>query len=145
MMLSVGADLLGGYSTDVLTRRYGHSIGRNGVAGGSLFVAGAFLILGTAVSNPVAAVILLSTALASANFLLGAAWGTCVDVSGSHAGVVSAFMNTAGQIGGFICPIVVGTIVQIYSSWSIPLYLTGGLYILGASCWLLIDSRKPIV
>ena len=54
-------------------------------------------------------------------------------------------MNTAGQIGGFLCPIIVGYIVQNYGSWNIPLYLTGGIYLTGAFAWLFIEPRKPIL
>lgn len=144
MLMSVFADLLGGLATDVLTRKYGLKAGRNGVAGGSLFCAGFLLIAGTMTANPVVAVILLSLALAAANFLLGAAWGTCVDISGSHTGVVSAVMNTSGQVGGVLCPIVAGFLVQNYGSWILPLVVTGTLYILGSVCWLFVEPARQI-
>ncbi len=145
MFLSVFADLLGGVTTDWAARRFGLRVGRCAVGGLSLLFAGTFLILGTWTANPYLAVALLSFALASANFLLGAAWGTCGDIAGSHAGAISGCMNTAGQIGGFLCPIIVGYIVQNYGSWNIPLYLTGGIYLTGAFAWLFIEPRKPIL
>jgi MFS transporter, ACS family, glucarate transporter len=145
MILSVFSDLLGGVSTDYLSRRYGLRVGRCLIGGLSLLFAGSFLIFGTWTDNPYMAVAMLSFALAAANFLLGAAWGASVDMAGSHAGAISACMNTAGQVGGFICPIVVGWIVQHYGSWSASLYLTGGLYLFGAFCWLFIEPRKQIL
>jgi nitrate/nitrite transporter NarK len=90
------------------------------------------------------AAILIAFAAAWSNFLLGASWGTCIDIGGNHSGVVSAAMNTAGQVGGFLSPIVLAWVLERFSSWSAPLYLTGALYLLGAVCWLWVDPTKPV-
>ena len=76
---------------------------------------------------------------------LGALWGTCIDIAGEHAGVVSACMNTAGQIGGVLSPVILALIVRNFSDWTAPLYLSGALYLAGALCWWFIDPRRPIV
>ncbi len=145
LLMSVLADFLGGITTDRLTARFGLRIGRSGVGAVSLFMASVLLISGTAIENALAAVVLISFALAFSNFLLGASWGACVDMAGSRAGVISACMNTAGQVGGFLSPIITAIIVERYGSWSAPLYLCGALYFIGALCWKLVDPRKPIV
>ena len=142
LTLSVLADLLGGITTDRLSKRYGLRVGRAAVGGGSLAAAGLFLIGGTFVSNAVLAAVLISLAGASSNFLLGAAWGTCIDIGGSRSGVLSAAMNTSGQVGAFISPLLVGYVVQNFANWNAPLYLTGALYLLGALCWLWIDPER---
>lgn len=144
LLMSVLADLLGGITTDRLTKRFGLRVGRCGVGGVSLLLASILLIAGTATDHAYLGVALISIALAFSNFLLGASWGTCVDIAGGHAGVVSAFMNTAGQIGGFLSPIVAALFVEKYGSWSAPLYVCGVLYFLGALCWWLVDPRRPI-
>lgn len=145
LLLSVLADFLGGVTTDRLTKRYGLRIGRCAVGGVSLLAASVLLVAGTASQNGLVAIALISLALAFSNFLLGASWGTCVDIAGSHAGVIGACMNTAGQIGGFLSPIVTALFVERYLSWSAPLYLCGILYFLGALCWWFIDPRQPIL
>ena len=145
LTLSAVADVLGGFTTDALTKRFGLRVGRCAVGGGSLTLAGLFMISGTFVANPIAAAVLLSLAAASSNFLLGAAWATCLDIAGPASGVVGAAMNTAGQVGGFLSPIVVASVVQYSGNWNSPLYVTGLLYLLGALCWLVIDPRKPIL
>jgi MFS family permease len=144
LLMSVLADLLGGITTDRLTKRFGLRIGRCGVGGVSLLLASILLIASTATPHAFLGVALISIALAFSNFLLGASWGTCVDIAGGHAGVVSACMNTAGQIGGFLSPIVTALFVEKYGSWSAPLYLCGALYFLGALCWWFVDPRRPI-
>jgi ACS family glucarate transporter-like MFS transporter len=144
LMMSAAADLFGGLTTDWVTKRFGLRAGRCGVGGVSLLFASVLLITGTATQQHILAVVLISLALASSNFLLGASWSACTDIAGAHAGVVSACMNTAGQIGGFLSPIVAALFVEKYGSWSAPLYVCGSLYFLGALCWWFVDPHQPI-
>lgn len=145
LVLSAVADLFGGLTTDWVTKRFGLRAGRCGVSSTCYVLAGVLLIAGTATHDNIIAVILISLALAASNFLLGASWSACSDIAGDHAGTVSAFMNTAGQVGGFLSPIVAALFVEKLGSWSAPLYLCGVLYFLGAVCWWFVDPRRPIM
>ena len=89
------------------------------------------------------AALLIAVAVGASMFTLGAAWSTCLDIGGSHAGVVSAAMNTSGQIGSILSPVVVVWLAS-WINWSAPLYLMGGLFLFGAVWWLVVDPRKPI-
>jgi MFS-type transporter involved in bile tolerance (Atg22 family) len=53
-------------------------------------------------------------------------------------------MNTSGQVGAILSPILVAAVVQRSSNWSAPLYLAGVLFLLGALCWLWVDPTKPV-
>jgi hypothetical protein len=53
-------------------------------------------------------------------------------------------MNSSGAVGGILSPIVLAYVVQHFSNWSAPLYVTGGLYLLGAACWFWIDPTDQI-
>ena len=143
LLLSVPADLFGGVLTDRLTRIYGLRIGRCAVGAGSLAAAGFFLFLGTKLPSAAASVF-LGVGAACSNFLLGAAWGSCSDIAEQHAGVLGATMNTAGQIGGVLCPIVFAWLTRNSGNWSVPLYLTAALYALGAISWYFIHPERTI-
>jgi MFS family permease len=144
LILSVAADLLGGLTTDAVSRRHGLRWGRCGVGGGSLAIAG-FAILGSAASqNPLLSALLIGIGGASSAFLLGASWGVCVDIAGRHAGVVTGCMNTAGQIGGTLSPIIVTLAFNHFKTWNAPLVLTGLLYLAGAACWVAVDPRERV-
>ena len=144
LILSVAADLLGGLTTDAVSRRHGLRWGRCGVGGGALAIAG-LAILGSAAShNPLISALLIGVAGASANFLLGASWGVCVDIAGKHAGVVTGCMNTAGQIGGTLSPIIVALAYNHFKTWSAPLILTGLLYLAGAASWAAVDPSDRV-
>jgi MFS family permease len=134
LLLSVVADLLGGLTTDHLTRRYGFRVGRCGVAGVSLAVASLSITAAAMLPHSVFAACLIALGAASSNFLLGASWGACVDLSGRNAGFVSAAMNTAGQIGGTLSPIVFAWITERWDSMY-ALGIIAVLYMMGAACW----------
>jgi len=144
LILSSAADLLGGITTDRAARRLGLRLGRITIGGGALVAAGAFTIAGALVASPVTAAVLIALGGGSSNFLLGAAWGSCVDIGGRRSGAVSAAMNTSGQVGAILSPILVAQVVQRFSAWNAPLYVTGVLFLLGALCWLWVDPTKPV-
>ena len=89
--------------------------------------------------------LLIALAGAADSFLLGAAWSTCLDIAGPHAGLVTGAMNTAGQIGAFLSPIILPYFLEKGAEdWATPLYIAGALYLAGAACWLFVDPRRPI-
>jgi sugar phosphate permease len=144
LVLSVVADLAGGLTTDWAVRRLGPRAGRAGVGIASNLMAGLGMILATFVVHPWVAAGGVALATAASMFVLGASWGTCQDVGGPHTAVVSATMNTAGQIGSLFCPIVVAWLVETYGDWNAAIRLIGVLFLLGALCWCFIDPRRPV-
>jgi nitrate/nitrite transporter NarK len=143
-LLAGAANITGGWCTDALARTRGLRTARVAL-GVTAFSTCALLILGAvAVSTPVGKALLLALALASADFALSACWSVCLDVAPHHAGVVTGFMNTFGNLGGLVGPIVVGVMVDRLGSWTLPLYVTAGVYFAGALAWLAIDPNRRI-
>ena len=91
--------------------------------------------------DPITSALLIALSGASASFLLGSCWGVCQDIAGSHAGLVAGCMNTAGQVGAVLSPVI----LPYFKDPAVPLCIAGGLYLVGAACWLLVDPRRPIV
>ena len=88
---------------------------------------------------------MIALAGAADSFLLGAAWSTCLDIAGPDAGLVTGAMNSAGQVGAFLSPIILPLFLpEGAEDWATPLYIAGGLYLAGSACWLFIDPRRPI-
>ena len=144
MIMSVLGDLLGGFTTDVVASRFGLRIGRAGVGFLAYAVAGTAMLAATVAGQPQLAAALIALALAASMFTLGAAWGTCLDIGGSHAGVVSATMNTSGQISSVLSPLMVTFLLGRFDNWNAPLYVMGGLFIFGAICWCFIDPGRRV-
>lgn len=144
LLVSVPSDLFGGVVTDRLSVRFGLRTGRCLVGAIAYLISAFALIAAGASSSPIMAAVLISIATAACMFTLGAAWGTCSEVGRNHIGVVGAMMNTAGQIASLLCPPLVAYSVVWFGSWSFPLYVMGGLFLVGAGCWLVIDPTRPV-
>ena len=143
-VLAGAADLAGGWLTDRLALASGLRVARCGLGFGAFLTCGALVFSSTIVAAPIAKAVLLAFALASADLALGACWAVCLDVGVDHAGVVTGFMNTFGNLGGLVCPLVVGIAVDRWQSWTFPFYVTGIVYTTGAIAWLAIDPERPI-
>jgi MFS family permease len=144
LTLSVIADLTGGITTDRAARRLGLRLGRIIVGGGALTAAGLFTIGATFTDSAIVAAVLIALGGASSNFLLGAAWGTCIDIGCRRAGALSGAMNTSGQVGAILSPILIAFVAQRFVNPNASLYLTGMLFLMGAVCWLWVDPTKPV-
>jgi nitrate/nitrite transporter NarK len=143
-LLAGAANLGGGWCTDALSRARGLRTARVAL-GFTAFSSCAVLILASIlVPGAVAKAVFLALALASADFALSACWAVCLDVAPNHAGVVTGFMNTFGNLGGLVGPIVVGLMVDRLGSWTLPLYVTAAVYFAGALAWLAIDPQRRI-
>jgi MFS family permease len=145
LILSAVADLVGGLATDRLTQIHGLRAGRCGIGVASLLIAGVAIIAAARAGHPLLAALLIALAGAADSFLLGAAWGTCLDIAGPHAGLVTGAMNSVGQVGAFLSPIVLALFIdQTPRDWTTPMLIMGGLYLGGAVCWLFVDPSRPI-
>ena len=144
-VLAGAANLAGGWTTDRLSRTAGLRHARS-TLGAASFFASAVLTLGAVlIGPPVAKALLLAFALASADFALGACWAVCLDVGATHAGVVTGFMNTFGNLGGLVGPLVVGYMVERWASWTYPFYITAAVYVMGAIAWLAVNPHRRIL
>jgi MFS transporter, ACS family, glucarate transporter len=135
---------LGGKLTDALVKKHGLKVGRSmGVV--TLPVAGLLLITAAMTQNPIAAAILLAATLGVADLGVSSCWAICHDIAGRYAGIVTGAMNTFGNIGGALSPLVVGYAVGWWNSWTVPFYITAGVYVFGGICTLLVNPRKRLM
>jgi sugar phosphate permease len=143
-LLAGAANIGGGWCTDALARTRGLRTARVALGFTAFSLCAVLILSSILVPAPVGKALLLALALASADFALSACWTVCLDVAPRHAGVVTGFMNTFGNLGGLVGPVVVGLIVDRLGSWTLPLYVTAGVYFTGALAWLAIDPNRRI-
>ena len=77
--------------------------------------------------------------------MLPAAWAQCLDVGDEYAGVVTGTMNTAGQLGGFVCSVLFGYLVTAWGSYREPLWFVAASVLLGAFLFTRIDPTRQLV
>jgi ACS family glucarate transporter-like MFS transporter len=139
------ANVGGGWATDRLAAHFGLRVARSGLGCCSFVMTAALLFASTAADPAVVKALLLAAALGAADFSLSACWAAPLDVAAGHAGVMTGFMNTFGNLGGLLCPFVVGWAVQQRHSWTLPFHITAITYVAGAVAWLMVDPTHRIV
>jgi ACS family glucarate transporter-like MFS transporter len=134
----------GGWLTDRLARQHGLRTARCGLGFMAFATTASLLFASTLTPSPTVKALLLSLALGSADLALSACWAAPLDVAAAHAGVITGFMNTFGNLGGLLCPLVVGWAVERQHSWTLPFHITAAVYAAGALAWLAIDPNRRI-
>jgi MFS transporter, ACS family, glucarate transporter len=142
LLLSVAADITGGITTDSLCRRFGLRTGRCGVGSIAYFLAAIVMFAATLAPDPKLAGFLIAVAGALSMFTLAPAWATAIHLGGANAAVMGATMNTAGQVGGILSPLVFGYLVQKLNAWNLFLQILAGVYLMAAISWLLINPAR---
>jgi MFS family permease len=79
-------------------------------------------------------------------------WAAGTDISGPFAGTITAIVNTAGCIGGFLCPVLMGIFLDTPSDqklrsdlWPVIFAGLATAWVISGLAWLFIDASRPIV
>ena len=144
LILSTVTQFLGGFFSDVITKRYGLVAGRRtpGIVG--YLLAAGFIFAASASTQPVTAAVLIGLGAATCMLTTATSWSTCLDIGREHSATVGATMNTAGQIAAIVSQPVIGYSLEWFGNWNVPFWLLGGLFLVGAACWCFVDPRKPV-
>ena len=68
-----------------------------------------------------------------------------MEIGTAQSGLASATMNTIGQVGGMLSPIVLALLVERSGAagrWELPLQIIASLYLVSALCWIFINPRN---
>jgi MFS family permease len=137
--------LFAGYLIPILTRVTGSVRTTRSILGFSgQALAGCCLIAATFFEEPILAVLSIALASFFNDTTMPGSWTTCMDIGGKYTGTVSGAMNMMGNFGGVVSPLVLGYIIRETGDWNLTFYLTAGLYFVGATCWLFINSTKAL-
>jgi MFS transporter, ACS family, glucarate transporter len=107
--------------------------------------ASGFLVLSTAMADPLFAMISMGMASFCNDLVMPGAWGAAMDIGGKHAGTLSGTMNMMGNIGGAMSPTVIGYLLsQTHNNWDLTFYVSAGVYFMGSIFWFLLDPVTPL-
>ncbi|HET7695695.1 MAG TPA: MFS transporter [Vicinamibacterales bacterium] len=106
--------------------------------------ASACIFIFTGIEDPRRAMIVLGFAGFFNDFVMPAAWAGTMDIGGRYAGTVAGAMNMMGSIAGASSVLVVGYLLAWTGNWTITFYVSAAIYLIGAFCWLFLDSHTPL-
>jgi MFS family permease len=144
-LLGTAGNLVGGLLSDRLATRFGLKIGRCLVGCASLALSSLLLLSMTLTTNHTAIVVLSSLGFGVADLMLPSAWAICLDIGCEHAGVVTGVMNTAGQLGGFVCSVLFGYVVAATASYQIPVWGVAAMVMIAALLFSRIDPTRRLL
>jgi len=134
MAMAVGV-LGGGWLTDRCVRRMGLRKGRALVPAVGLSAGAVLLMVGVLAKDPRWVVAWFSVALAAAVAAEAASWMTAVELGGAQGTTAAGLLNTGGQLGGVLAPIVTPW-VGIRFGWSWSMGVGAAIAFAGAMFWL---------
>jgi ACS family glucarate transporter-like MFS transporter len=144
-LFSVLGNIAGGYMSDRLSARYGRKIGRKTISISALALASVLMFLAGFIPGKLQVFIFLSLSFGIFDLMLPGAWAICLDIGKKFGGTISGAMNTAGNIGGFVCAIAFGYLVEATGNYNFPLYVIAGMLLTSAALFSLINPEKKLV
>jgi MFS family permease len=134
---------LGGKISDRLVTVRGVKFGRRSVAMAGMAISAVLLYLGAGGFSLYATVAFLSLAMGFASSSEGPYWATTIEISGEHVGAACGILNTGGNLGGLLAPVLTPMIAARFG-WAGGLYFASFLVTIGMLTWLMVDPARKI-
>jgi nitrate/nitrite transporter NarK len=141
-LLGIFSNLIGGALADRLALRVGIRRAYNLITTGCLTITAGLLVLMSLVTSKVAVVVLAGASFAVMDLMLPSAWAMCMTIGGRYGGTATGVMNTAGNLGGFVCTVIFGYIVAASGNYDLPVQLVALMVLIAAGLFWLIDCTK---
>lgn len=108
-------------------------------------VSGAALLLAMSVVRGHLAVVALATAsFGIMDLMLPSAWAMCMRLGGRCGGTATAMMNTAGNLGGWVCALVFGYVVKATGNYNLPLQMIAAMVLVAALLFARVDCTRGL-
>ena len=134
---------LGGVFSDFAVRKFGKRNGRRAAITLGMVSSGALLWIGSHTASNAAAITLLAIGGGMNMFAASTFWATCIDVAHGFTGSLSGIMNTFGNFGGWLSPIVTAYFA-IHFGWNRALDCAAIVSIASAVFFLIVRADRPL-
>jgi len=143
-IVGAAANGLGGFTSDLLVRKFGSKAGRRTVGVLGLGTAVLFMAASMAASSGRTSLILLSLAYGAILFQQPNLCAVCLDTGRDHAGAVMGFMNTAANAASALSSIVFGYLVAYTGGYAAPFFPMLALLCVGTVLWFRVDPSQQL-
>ncbi len=133
---------LGGVLSDLLVRSIGYRAGRSVVPILGMLGSAVLLYLATQMQGQFAVVSLFFLAHASIGLCEAPTWVAGLEIGGEHRGTSAAIVNTGGNLGGLLAPVVTVHLAKEYG-WNIGFLAASGVCLIGVALWLCVRLERP--
>jgi MFS transporter, ACS family, glucarate transporter len=133
----------GGWFSDLAVRKYGKRLGRRLAVCTGMFSSALLVWVGAAATGSISAVLLLALGGGLNMFAAVTFWATCIDLTKESAGALSGMMNTFGNLGGWLSPIVSAYVATHYG-WNAALDCAAGVSVASALFFLFVRADQKL-
>jgi MFS transporter, ACS family, glucarate transporter len=120
-------NLLGGWFSDRWAARTGNlKAARRVIAVLGFLIAAGSILPATFTTHTTASVIFSCIAVFGLELTVGVSWAIPLDIGGDFAGSIASIMNTFGNLGGAISPVLLGYLLGGYG-WNVPFTISAVL------------------
>jgi ACS family glucarate transporter-like MFS transporter len=133
----------GGWLADKLSVTRGLQRGRRAVVVGALTMSAILLFAGAGGFGTVATILLLTLAFGCASMSEGPFWASAISVAKDDAGAAGGLMNTIGNIGGILAPVLTPLIASRFG-WQAALWAGAAIILIGMFAWLVMPMPDEI-
>jgi nitrate/nitrite transporter NarK len=127
----------GGLLSDWLLARTGsRRISRQGLSIVSLLACTVLVLVAYPIENVRLAAVVISLGSLCASLAGPCAYSLTMDMGGKHVTTVFSMMNMAGNVGAFLFPVVVPSLVRGTGEWDVVFTVFAGIYLAAAFCWM---------
>jgi MFS transporter, ACS family, glucarate transporter len=137
------ASPLGGLFSDFAVRALDKPWGQRIAVWLGMFSSAALMWTGAHAPNKVTAVLLLAGSAGCNMFASVTFWAACIDLGQQFSGSVAGLMNTCGNFGGWLSPIVTAYVATKFG-WTLALTLAAIVTVGSGLCWLGVDTRNTV-
>lgn len=141
LLAVVMGSLFGGVASDyVLTRTGSRRVSQQWLAIVSLLACAGCVITALSVKSPRAATALISGGAFCAAMCGPIGYAVTMQVGGERVATIFGIMNTSGNLGATLFPIVAAALRTATGDWQWVLILFAAIYVAAAICWMFIDA-----
>ena len=143
-LMGMLGNLIGGIVSERLVERHGRKLAYRWVTGTCLVLTSALLLAMSSVRGHAAIVVLATLGFGIMDLMLPSAWAMCMSIGGQYGGTATGVMNTAGNLGGWVCTIVFGYVIRATGNYNVPLRGVAAMVLAGAILFAMVDCTKSL-
>lgn len=143
-LMGLAGNLAGGVLSESLVERFGRKRTYRWVTGVCLVATSALLLAMSLVRGHAAIVALATAGFGVMDLMLPSAWAMCMSLGGAFGGTATGVMNTAGNLGGWVCTVLFGYVVAATGDYNVPLRVVAAMVLTGAALFACVDCTRGL-
>lgn len=132
---------IGGVGNDLICRSMGLARGRRLFMVGGMGLCALLTLVAVNQVKSIHVALFMALAMGAEGMCESIYWTTATEIGGKSRGFAGAFLNTIGNVGGFLSPVLTPIIAQSLG-WDVAIGIACGICGIGGVMWFWIDTIK---